>query len=103
MVIAIKSYFLLLFSRVVSIFVKFFCNIYLPAKQEDDEVVLQIMYLLQQLLANSGIRTEVISRYPEAVHYLVDLMHDANSEISKLCDSTLDVVAVSAFDNAFLV
>lgn len=31
----------------------------------------------------------------EAPAYLIDLMHDKNSEIRKVCDNTLDMIAVS--------
>lgn len=32
---------------------------------------------------------------PEAPAYLIDLMHDKNTEIRKVCDNTLDIIAVS--------
>lgn len=32
----------------------------------------------------------------EAPAYLIDLMHDKNAEIRKVCDNTLDIIAVSA-------
>lgn len=32
---------------------------------------------------------------PEAPAYLIDLMHDKNAEIRKVCDNTLDIIAVS--------
>lgn len=31
----------------------------------------------------------------EAPAYLIDLMHDKNAEIRKVCDNTLDIIAVS--------
>lgn len=31
----------------------------------------------------------------EAPAYLIDLMHDKNTEIRKVCDNTLDIIAVS--------
>lgn len=37
-----------------------------------------------------------ILNYPkEAPAYLIDLMHDKNTEIRKVCDNTLDIIAVS--------
>lgn len=32
--------------------------------------------------------------FPEAPAYLIDLMHDKNAEIRKVCDNTLDIIAV---------
>ena len=66
------------------------------AKQEDDEVVLQIVYLFHQFVAGGKeeIREEFMGKFSDAIHYMIDLMHDANSQICKLCDATLDVVAV---------
>ena len=66
------------------------------AKQEDDEVVLQIVYLFHQFVVGGKeeVRKEFMSGYSDAVHYMIDLMNDANPQIGKLCDATLDVVAV---------
>lgn len=33
---------------------------------------------------------------PEAPAYLIDLMHDKNTEIRKVCDQTLDIIMVSS-------
>lgn len=33
--------------------------------------------------------------FSEAPAYLIDLMHDKNTEIRKVCDNTLDIIAVS--------
>lgn len=35
----------------------------------------------------------------EAPAYLIDLMHDKNNEIRKVCDNTLDIIAVSNFSS----
>lgn len=37
--------------------------------------------------------------YVEAPAYLIDLMHDKNNEIRKVCDNTLDIIAVSNFSS----
>lgn len=37
--------------------------------------------------------------YSEAPAYLIDLMHDKNNEIRKVCDNTLDIIAVSNFSS----
>lgn len=70
------------FSRVIS------------AKQEDDEVVLQIVYVFYQLTRHEVTRPQVIST-TEVPAYLIDLMHDKNTEIRRVCDTTLDIIAVS--------
>lgn len=36
-----------------------------------------------------------LTLFVEAPAYLIDLMHDKNAEIRKVCDNTLDIIAVS--------
>ncbi|EGD78885.1 hypothetical protein PTSG_11792 [Salpingoeca rosetta] len=64
----------------------------LKDKQEDDEIVLQIVYVWNKLLYYSSTRAVVLSE-PQAVLYLLDLMHDQNDIIRKVCNSALDIVA----------
>lgn len=64
----------------------------LKAKQEDDEIVLQIVFVFQQVLRHESTRQYII-RETEAPAYLIDLMHDKNPEIRKVCDYCLDIVA----------
>lgn len=64
----------------------------LKAKQEDDEIVLQIIFVFQQVLRHESTRQYII-RETEAPAYLIDLMHDKNPEIRKVCDYCLDIVA----------
>ncbi|KAE8748254.1 hypothetical protein FOCC_FOCC005093 [Frankliniella occidentalis] len=63
----------------------------LKAKQEDDEMVLQIVYVFYQM-ARHNLTREYLIHETEAPAYLIDLMHDKNSEIRKLCDACLDVI-----------
>lgn len=63
----------------------------LNAKQEDDEVVLQIVYVFYQMIFHKATR-EVIIKQTQAPAYLIDLMHDKNTEIRKVCDQTLDII-----------
>lgn len=65
----------------------------LPDKQEDDELVLQIVYVFYQLCRHQDTRDDVISTR-EVPAYLIDLMHDNNVEIRRVCDTTLDIIAV---------
>ncbi|KAK6194648.1 hypothetical protein SNE40_000246 [Patella caerulea] len=63
----------------------------LNAKQEDDEVVCQIIYVFYQMIFHKSTR-EVIIKDTQAPAYLIDLMHDKNVEIRKVCDYTLDII-----------
>ncbi|XP_055711983.1 kinesin-associated protein 3 [Phlebotomus papatasi] len=69
----------------------------LKAKQEDDEIVLQIVFVFQQILRNESTRNYMI-RETESPAYLIDLMHDKNTEIRKVCDNCLDIIAFSDSD-----
>lgn len=62
------------------------------AKQEDDDMVLQIVYVFYQMIFHESTR-QVIVKHTQAPAYLIDLMHDKNSEIRKVCDNTLDIIA----------
>eukprot|EP00056_Hartaetosiga_gracilis_P007592 m.110246 g.110246 ORF g.110246 m.110246 type:complete len:108 (+) comp12743_c1_seq2:176-499(+) len=57
----------------------------LKDKQEDDEIVLQIIFVWNKLLYYKSTRDVVLSE-PQAVSYLLDLMHDQNTEIRKVCN-----------------
>ncbi|XP_043270481.1 kinesin-associated protein 3 isoform X2 [Venturia canescens] len=65
----------------------------LKAKQEDDEIVLQIIYVFYQISKHDSTRDYLI-RETEAPGYLIDLMHDKNPAIRKVCDACLDVIAM---------
>jgi hypothetical protein len=61
-------------------------------KQEDDEMVLQIVYVFHQMIFHEATR-DVIIKKTQVPAYLIDLMHDKNPEIRKICDSTLDIIS----------
>uniref|UniRef100_A0A8C5AUM9 Kinesin-associated protein 3b n=1 Tax=Gadus morhua TaxID=8049 RepID=A0A8C5AUM9_GADMO len=63
-----------------------------PAQQEDDEFVCQIIYVFYQMVFHQATR-DVIIKDTQAPAYLIDLMHDKNTEIRKVCDNTLDIIA----------
>lgn len=65
----------------------------LKAKQEDDEMVLQIVFVFQQILRNESTRDYMIKE-TESPAYLIDLMHDKNQEIRKVCDYCLDKITM---------
>ncbi|XP_027145727.1 kinesin-associated protein 3a isoform X4 [Larimichthys crocea] len=64
----------------------------LNAQQEDDEFVCQIVYVFYQMVFHEATR-DVIVKDTQAPAYLIDLMHDTNAEIRKVCDNTLDIIA----------
>ncbi|XP_049812415.1 kinesin-associated protein 3 isoform X1 [Schistocerca nitens] len=64
----------------------------LKAKQEDDEMVLQIIYVFYQILRHIATRDYLIKE-TEAPAYLIDLMHDKNTQIRKVCGVCLDIIA----------
>lgn len=64
----------------------------LKAAQEDDELVLQIVFVFQQILHNESTRSYMIRR-TKSPAYQIDLMHDKNADIRKMCDYCLDIIA----------
>ncbi|KAL1022826.1 hypothetical protein UPYG_G00032860 [Umbra pygmaea] len=64
----------------------------LNAQQEDDEFVCQIVYVFYQMVFHQATR-DVIIKDTQVPAYLIDLMHDKNTEICKVCDNTLDIIA----------
>ncbi|KAF7992867.1 hypothetical protein HCN44_005211 [Aphidius gifuensis] len=71
----------------------------LKAKQEDDEIVLQIIYVFYQISMHESTRGYLIKETGnEAPGYLIDLMHDKNPAIRKVCDACLDVIALCDTD-----
>ncbi|TNN74772.1 Kinesin-associated protein 3 [Liparis tanakae] len=68
----------------------------LNAQQEDDEFVCQIVFVFYQMVFHEATR-DVIVKDTQAPAYLVDLMQDNNAEIRKVCNNTLDIIAVSKY------
>ena len=65
-------------------------------KQEDDEIVCQTIYVFYQLTFHESTR-QIVLQKTQAPAYIIDLMHDKNAEIRKVCDMTLDIISVSSF------
>ncbi|CAH1388476.1 unnamed protein product [Nezara viridula] len=63
----------------------------LKRKQEDDEIVLQIIYVFYQVSRHTETRSYLIHK-TQAVDYLIDLMNDKNVEIRKVCDACIDMI-----------
>lgn len=64
----------------------------LKAKQEDDEMVLQIIYVFYMISRTTTTRDYLIKE-TEAPAYLIDLMHDKNTQIRRICNHCLDIIA----------
>ncbi|KAM9331295.1 kinesin-associated protein 3 [Gastrophryne carolinensis] len=64
----------------------------LNAQQEDDEFVCQIIYVFYQMVFHQATRNAILKE-TQVPAYLIDLMHDKNDEIQKVCHDTLDIVA----------
>uniref|UniRef100_K7G3A4 Kinesin associated protein 3 n=1 Tax=Pelodiscus sinensis TaxID=13735 RepID=K7G3A4_PELSI len=58
----------------------------------ETEFVCQIIYVFYQMVFHQATR-DVIIKETQAPAYLIDLMHDKNAEIRKVCDNTLDIIA----------
>lgn len=66
----------------------------LKARQEDDEMVLQIIFVFQQIMRHESTRSYMIQS-TESPAYLIDLMHDKNAEIRKVCDFCMDIISAT--------
>ncbi|XP_028977499.2 kinesin-associated protein 3a isoform X3 [Esox lucius] len=64
----------------------------LNVQQQDDEFVCQIIYVFYQMVFHQATR-DVIIKETDVPAYLIDLMHDQNAEIRKVCHNTLDIIA----------
>ena len=66
-------------------------NNLLEEKQEDDEMVMQIMFAFYKLLLCKSTR-EMILHETKVVNYLLELLQDQNPRIKKLADEILGLV-----------
>ena len=60
----------------------------LKATQDDDEIVLQVVYVFYHLCRHMTGR-QYVRDQTEATPYLLDLLHDRNPEVQRVCDATL--------------
>ncbi|KAJ3386385.1 Kinesin-associated protein 3 [Entophlyctis sp. JEL0112] len=58
-------------------------------KEEDDEIVLQIIYCVYHFLLYESTRNILINK-TQIVSFLIDLLYDRNREIRKMCDEIND-------------
>jgi len=61
-------------------------------KEEDDEIILQIIYAIYQFLLHESTRTILLNQ-THIVSYLIDLLYDRNVKIREMCDTCLDIIA----------
>ena len=64
----------------------------LKQKQEDDELVCQIVQIINKLITHNRTRKQVVEN-SQAAAYIVDLMHDSNEQIRRVCDETLELIS----------
>ncbi|KAJ3007876.1 Kinesin-associated protein 3 [Thoreauomyces humboldtii] len=64
----------------------------IAAKEDDDEMILQIIYCGYQLLLHESTRAVLLDE-TEIVSYLIDLLYDRNVEIRRMCDVCLDLIS----------
>ncbi|XP_029659747.1 kinesin-associated protein 3 isoform X4 [Formica exsecta] len=77
-------------------------NNLVPGKAQDDLVLEVVIFLgtaaydedCARLLCKADILLSLIELLKEAPGYLIDLMHDKNPAIRKVCDTCLDVIAL---------
>jgi hypothetical protein len=63
----------------------------LADKQEDDEIVLQIMYTFYKMLLYAPTRNSLFNQ-TKVVEYVMELLQDKNPRIRKMADQVLSVV-----------
>nr|KAJ3413912.1 hypothetical protein HK105_001946 [Polyrhizophydium stewartii] len=61
------------------------------AKEEDDEIILQVCFCIYQFLLHDATKKILIGQ-TDIVGYLIDLLYDRNVEIRKMCDASLSII-----------
>lgn len=65
---------------------------HLKTHQEDDEIVLQIIYVFYVILSNE-ITIDYLINNTEAPAYLIDLLQDNNKGIREICNTCLNIIS----------
>jgi len=63
----------------------------LGEKQEDDEIVLQVVYVFYRLVVHTETRM-VLLQQTDAIHHIIELLADSNTEIRKMADQALALI-----------
>ncbi|WKY00350.1 hypothetical protein Q1695_014866 [Nippostrongylus brasiliensis] len=64
----------------------------LHTMQEDDEFVVQLLYLFLQLLRHRELANRLMGSDSALGAYVIDLMHDKNPAIREMCDNALVII-----------
>ncbi|EYC21463.1 hypothetical protein Y032_0019g3837 [Ancylostoma ceylanicum] len=64
----------------------------LHSMQEDDEFVVQLLYLFLQLLRHRELANRLMGADSALGAYVIDLMHDKNPAIREMCDNALVII-----------
>ncbi|KAK6740698.1 hypothetical protein RB195_008884 [Necator americanus] len=64
----------------------------LHSMQEDDEFVVQLLYLFLQLLRHRELANRLMGSDSALGAYVIDLMHDKNPAIREMCDNALVII-----------
>ncbi|KHJ88076.1 cation efflux family protein [Oesophagostomum dentatum] len=64
----------------------------LHTMQEDDEFVVQLLYLFLQLLRHRELANRLMGTESPLGAYVIDLMHDKNPAIREMCDNALVII-----------
>uniref|UniRef100_A0A1I7XN55 RecQ-mediated genome instability protein 1 n=1 Tax=Heterorhabditis bacteriophora TaxID=37862 RepID=A0A1I7XN55_HETBA len=62
--------------------------------QEDDEFVVQLLYLFLQLLRHKELSDRLMGPHSALGAYVIDLMHDKNPSIRAMCENALIIIGV---------
>uniref|UniRef100_A0A915BXZ0 Kinesin-associated protein 3 n=2 Tax=Parascaris TaxID=6254 RepID=A0A915BXZ0_PARUN len=65
----------------------------LSAQQEDDEMVVQVVYVFYALITHEELSESLMGGSAHVGAYLIDLMHDRNAPIRAMCDRALSLIA----------
>ncbi|KHN74989.1 Kinesin-associated protein 3 [Toxocara canis] len=65
----------------------------LSAQQEDDEMVVQVVYVFYALITHVELSESLMGGSANVGAYLMDLMHDRNAPIRAMCDRALSLIA----------
>uniref|UniRef100_A0A0R3PGN1 Kinesin-associated protein n=1 Tax=Angiostrongylus costaricensis TaxID=334426 RepID=A0A0R3PGN1_ANGCS len=60
--------------------------------QEDDEFIVQLLYLFLQLLRHRELANHLLGADSALGAYVIDLMHDKNPAIREMCDNALVII-----------
>lgn len=81
--------------RIILAWIFFTTVLSISAHQEDDEMVVQVVYVFYAIITHEELSESVMGGSTHIGAYLMDLMHDKNAPIRAMCDRALSIIAVS--------